>query len=333
MIKNLLKFVFAAGIIYWLLKSGKLDLTLVKKSFSAGYYWLGCLGILVVQDIISAFRWKILLEIKTGKKLPVLAMIKLTWIGLFFNSFLPGAVTGDFIKLLYAKDLDPKLTKTFLVTSVLLDRIIGLIGLLFLLGLFSVVYFSEITGISPQLNKLLYVNSLLFLGVIFFFISLFLPEKIQLTLRGFAIRIPVIGNKIDNTLEQVWLIGKNKKAVLSCALISMVLQFMNVCALYTVSYPFIEGSLPLAYAFTFIPIGFIAVAIPISPAGLGVGHMAFDSLFGYFNISGGANFFNLYFISLVFINLFGFIPYILSGRKHSLKEAEEFGQEVTPTNS
>ena len=104
---------------------------LVKKSFSAGYYWLGCLAILIVQDVVSAFRWKILLEIKTGTKLPALSMIRLTWIGLFFNSFLPGAVTGDFIKLLYAKDLDPKLTKTYLVTSVLLDRIIGLIGLLF----------------------------------------------------------------------------------------------------------------------------------------------------------------------------------------------------------
>ena len=176
MLKTILKFLFAGGIIFWLLRSGKLDLSLVKKSFSAGHYWLACLGILVVQDIVSAFRWKILLEIKTGRKLPALSMIRLTWIGLFFNSFLPGAVTGDFIKLLYARDLDPKLTKTYLVTSVLLDRIIGLIGLLFLLGLFSILYFKEVTGISPQINRLLYVNSLLFIGVIFFFISsFFLP--------------------------------------------------------------------------------------------------------------------------------------------------------------
>ncbi|TNF28083.1 MAG: flippase-like domain-containing protein, partial [Deltaproteobacteria bacterium] len=235
MIKTLLKFLFAGAIIFWLLKSGKLDMGLVKKSFSAGYYWLGCLAILIVQDVVSAFRWKILLEIKTGTKLPALSMIRLTWIGLFFNSFLPGAVTGDFIKLLYAKDLDPKLTKTYLVTSVLLDRIIGLIGLLFLLGLFSIVYFGEITGISPQINRLLYVNSFLFLGVIFFFISLFLPKNVQDFLKQLAKKIPVIGNKIENTLEQVWLIGENKKTVIICALMSMLLQFMNVCALYTVS--------------------------------------------------------------------------------------------------
>lgn len=327
MIKTILKFLFAGGIIFWLLRSGKLDMSLVKKSFSAGYYWLACLGILVVQDIVSAFRWKILLEIKTGTKLPAFSMIRLTWIGLFFNSFLPGAVTGDFIKLLYAKDLDPKLTKTYLVTSVLLDRIIGLIGLLFLLGLFSILYFKEVTGLSPQINRLLYVNSLLFIGVIFFFVSLFLPANIQEMLRGIARKIPVLGNKIDNTLEQVWLIGQNKKAVIICAIMSMGLQFLNVCALYTVSYPFMGEGIKLAYAFTFIPIGFIAVAIPISPAGLGVGHMAFEKLFGYFSIDGGANFFNLYFLSLVFINLFGFIPYILSGKKHSLKEAEEFSQE------
>jgi glycosyltransferase 2 family protein len=333
MIKTILKFLFAGAIIFWLLKSGKLDMGLVKKSFSAGYYWLGCLAILIVQDVVSAFRWKILLEIKTGTKLPALSMIRLTWIGLFFNSFLPGAVTGDFIKLLYAKDLDPKLTKTYLVTSVLLDRIIGLIGLLFLLGLFSIVYFGEITGISPQINKLLYVNSFLFLGVIFFFISLFLSKNVQELLKDLAKKIPVIGNKIENTLEQVWLIGENKKAVIICALMSMLLQFMNVCALYTVSYPFMGEGIKLAYAFTFIPIGFIAVAIPISPAGLGVGHMAFEKLFGYFNITGGANFFNLYFLCLIFVNLFGFIPYILSGKKHTLKEAEEFSHEPSTSNS
>ena len=144
--------------------------------------------------------------------------------------------------------------------------------------------------------------------------------------RQMARRVPVIGNKIDNTLEQVWLIGQNKKAVIICAVMSMGLQFLNVCALYTVSYPFMGEGIKLAYAFTFIPIGFIAVAIPISPAGLGVGHVAFEKLFGYFSIDGGANFFNLYFLSLVFINLFGFIPYIMSGKRHSLKEAKNLAK-------
>ena len=61
--------------------------------------------------------------------------------------------------------------------------------------------------------------------------------------------------------------------------------------------------------------------------------MAFEKLFGYFNITGGANFFNLYFLCLIFVNLFGFIPYILSGKKHTLKEAEEFSHEPSTSNS
>jgi glycosyltransferase 2 family protein len=326
MIKTLLKLTFAFGVIIWLLRSGKLDFNLVTQSFQIGYYWLAALAIIVFNACFSASRWKILLEVKTGVKLPYLKFVKLTWIGLFFNSFLPGAVTGDFIKLLYAKDLNDKLTKTYLVTSVLMDRILGLIGLLFLVGLFSSVYYSEVVIKSPEISKLMMINLLLFVAVIVFLITLFLPQKTQDFFLNLAAKTPFIGDKIETTLNQVWLIGKNKVAVFKCLSISLILQFLNVVCFYLLIYQFIENTVPLGHAFTFIPIGFVAVAIPISPAGLGVGHVAFETLFKYFGVAGGASFFNLYFLLMIFNNLFGFIPYVLSSKKHSLAEASQFEQ-------
>jgi glycosyltransferase 2 family protein len=324
MLKTLLKLVFAGGIIVWLLRSGKLDFSLISQSFQLGYYWLAALSIIMFNACFSAARWKILLEIKTGEKLPYFRFIKMTWIGLFFNSFLPGAVTGDFIKLLYAKDLDEKLTKTYLVTSVLMDRVLGLIGLLFLVGIFSISYYSEIITISPQISKLMNVNLLLFVGVIVFLITLFLPQKTQDWFLNLSLKIPFIGSKVEMTLKQVWLIGKNKIAVIKCLGISLVCQFLNVVCFYILIYQFIGNTVPLGHAFTFIPIGFVAVAIPISPAGLGVGHAAFQTLFSYFNVESGASYFNLYFLLMIFNNLFGFIPYVLSSKKHSLADASQF---------
>jgi len=109
---GLLKFVFAFGIIIYLINKGELDFSLIgemtynHKSTLA----LGLVGLLLAATI-SAVRWRSILHIKSAKKIKVLTMMRLTWIGLFFNCFLPGAVTGDLIKLIYAKEVDPTLKK------------------------------------------------------------------------------------------------------------------------------------------------------------------------------------------------------------------------------
>ena len=104
-----------------------------------------------------------------------------------------------------------------------------------------------------------------------------------------------------------------------------------VLAFYTLTSPFYEQALPLRYAFTFIPVGMIAVAIPIAPAGLGIGHAIFNWLFSFFNISKGASLFNLYFIAIMSINMVGSIFYVMSGKKHGLKDVEDFQNEEAKT--
>ncbi|MCF8057708.1 MAG: flippase-like domain-containing protein [Bacteriovoracaceae bacterium] len=323
-LKMVLKVILAVAIISWLLKSGKLDFSLINKSFEMGYGWLLCLAFLITQDCLSGIRWRWLLKVNSQAKFPFIDMIRVTWIGLFFNSFLPGAVTGDFIKLLYIRDLDPKMSKTYLVTSVLMDRILGLMGLLVILGIFSTIFYGEIVGLSGQMANLVHFNLLLFAGAIVFIGFLFAPRKLQDKVLKLSQLIPVLGNKIHNTLMSVWTIGDNKIVLFKCIALSMFLQAMNFGAFYLISSPFYGADIPFKYIVTLIPIGFMAVAIPISPAGLGVGHVIFDKLFSFVGIEGGANFFNLYFVAMVFINSFGFLPYIFGGRQHSLKEAEAF---------
>ena len=326
--KVLLKFLFALAIIIWLLKSEKLDFSLISQSFSNGYTWLICIVLIIIQDIVAAFRWKILLRVKSSEQLPFSQVIKVTWIGLFFNSVLPGAVTGDIIKLLYARDLDKKLDKTFLITSAVMDRVLGLIGLLFILGLFSSLYYSEIIAMGPKMETILHFNFFLFFGVLFFLIILFLPRKKTLKVVYLFSKLPLIGKKTSKTLAQIWLIGENKKQVFICLALSIVCQFLNVFAFWSITAPFYDKALAFHQLFTFIPLGQMAIAVPISPAGLGVGHVIFQTLFSYIGISNGASLFNLFFLALVFVNLLGFFPYILSGKKHGVNEAKDFDDEV-----
>jgi len=62
--------------------------------------------------------------------------------------------------------------------------------------------------------------------------------------------------------------------------------------------------------FLLVPLGLLLTAIPVSPAGLGVGQVAFLALFHWVGTSQGANLFTLYMASYVVINLTGALLYL-----------------------
>ena len=323
MFKTIAKFSLAALLIWWLLTSGKLDLSLVKKLIQDSNNWIYAAGIFFFQVSLSGIRWRLILKTRSENIIPIRKIISLTWIGQFFNTFLPGAVTGDLIKLVYARDLDTKLPKTFLIMSVLIDRVLGLVGLIFLTGLFTLINYDTMLAISPKMKALMPFNAILFAGSVVFLTSLLLPRKPRDLILFFCNKVPFIGTKLHQVFEQVWSIGKNKKTIFSAISLSLILQYMNVWIFWLVCSPFLENPIPVDQFFTFVPIGFITVSVPISPAGLGVGHLIFDELFKLVNVAGGASLFNLYFVITVSCNLLGVFPYLFN-KKHTLSEASEF---------
>ncbi|MFA6238943.1 MAG: lysylphosphatidylglycerol synthase transmembrane domain-containing protein [Bacteriovorax sp.] len=314
MIKLSLKFLFAAALLYWLFMSGKLDLSLVKKSFEVGPQWLIAFALIALQMWLGAFRYKLLLETKSQKKIPYLKLVRINYIGQFFSTLLPGAVTGDFFKLVYVKNLNDKFSKTFLVTTTLLDRVIGLSGLLFLAGFFSLIYYSEITALSSQIASVIFLNLFLFAGTLVFLGILVAPFHLQEKILILCKKIPFIGNRIFEILDQLFSLRESRLDILYSFLISVVSQFLSILSFWIISSPFYSGHLPLQYAFSFIPVGLIATVIPISPGGLGVGHVLFANLFSFVNINNGASLFNLFFLCNFAHNLLGLIPYLLSDK-------------------
>lgn len=309
----------AITIIYWLFQSGKIDFSLITKSFKFKTAWALSFSLVLGTIFLSTLRWKLLLEIKAKRKIAFISILKVQWIGLLFSSILPGAVTGDVIKLLYAKDLDDKFSKTFLLTSVLMDRVIGLLGLISLLGFSSILFYSELAQ-KPAVKELIHFNFILFLFIICFILGIFLPTKTQDQILKKTDQIPILGKQITKTLMQFWLLGSNKKLIFATIFISMIAQTFNIFAFWNLASNFFDHPVPIKYAFTFIPVGLISVAIPITPSGLGVGHMVFDKLFSFFNISKGASLFNFFFILSVSSYLLGIFPYLFSSKIHKLDE-------------
>ena len=79
----------------------------------------------------------------------------------------------------------------------------------------------------------------------------------------------------------------------------------------------------LATQFFLMPIGLITVAIPVAPGGIGIGHIAFESLYQLAGLSGGADIFNLFIIVQLGVFLLGGIPYFLYSSEYKIPDTQE----------
>jgi uncharacterized protein (TIRG00374 family) len=90
-------------------------------------YFLLSLGVFVVGQVIIAIRWWVLLRAQTIH-IGLLATLRLHFLGLFYNNVMPGSVGGDLLKAWYVTKHTHRRLEGAL--SVLVDRVIGLSGLL-----------------------------------------------------------------------------------------------------------------------------------------------------------------------------------------------------------
>lgn len=103
---------------------------------SATWIWILVAAIFfIVSKIVSAFRLNIYfrnMDVFISER----SNIKLYWLGMFYNLFLPGGIGGDAYKVILLKKKYPASTR-LLSAAVLLDRLSGIAGL----GMLAAVYF------------------------------------------------------------------------------------------------------------------------------------------------------------------------------------------------
>lgn len=81
-------------------------------------------------EILATVRWRILLQIQ-GIQLSWLRTAAIVMIGLFFNQFLPGGIGGDAMRLYFIFKQAPR-NKAGATLSIAMDRLFGLVAILFL---------------------------------------------------------------------------------------------------------------------------------------------------------------------------------------------------------
>tara|TARA_B100000925_G_C22011036_1_gene476507 strand:+ start:6887 stop:7873 length:987 start_codon:yes stop_codon:yes gene_type:complete len=315
MLKNFLKIIFSVGLFSYLVYQGKIDTKLLSRLLLTPGAMAVTLILIVSQNLSNSFRWLLILATQTKKKINFLFLAGINWIGLFFNTVLPGAVTGDLIKMLYVKQIDSKISKTSMVLTVLMDRIYGLLGLIILMGAISILRYERLTSIGPGLETIVHFNLLLLVGALSFFSLMFLPENYQKKFSYFCSKLPLIGKKTIHLNECFWMMAQKKKTLFTCVGISIISHNLGIMAFYHITSPFYEVPVEFLDIYSVIPVGMIITAIPISPGGMGVGHAAFEKILGYFQLNNGANLFNTFWIMILLNNILGLIPYLLFSKK------------------
>lgn len=311
---NSLKILIAGSLIYWLVSSGKLNFELLLALKDHPGAVLLAVALSIFNFILISFRWESILRVRSQIKLPISGLLKITWIGQFFSSVLPGSVSGDLVKILYVQKFDSNFSKKFIFASILIDRVMGLSGLILLVGISSLLFGNHILENAPAMSPLLNMNYLLvFLIVSSFSLFFFCHHWIRYLLKILSEQFfPKLFGKLINLWDDLVLI---KSKMLKAILLSIVVQFIGVLIFWSLIGPFVSGKMDFVQALAFIPLGLMTLALPVAPSGLGVGHAIFQKLFEFSGINDGASLFNLYFVVTLAVNVLGFIPYLLTKAK------------------
>lgn len=312
---NTIKILIAAALIYWLISSGKLDFKLLARLQEHPLAVLTSVALVLINFVLISYRWETILRARAQVTLPISGLFRITWIGQFFSSVLPGSVSGDLVKILYVQRFDPSFSKKFVFASILIDRVMGLSGLILLVGVSSLLFGPHILENAPAMKPLLNMNYGLAVLVIISFTTFFFGHHL---IRKFlqkceATLLPGIFSKIISLWDDLVMI---KSQMLKAIGLSLIVQFIGVLVFWFLISPFVGGRMDFVQALAFIPLGLMTLALPVAPSGLGVGHAIFQKLFEFSGIDNGASLFNLYFVVTLVINVFGVIPYVLTKVKN-----------------
>src|SRR5215469_11006013 len=147
---------------FWYI-SKKIDFNAAKNAFlKANWWWLFvAVVLLMLSKLFSAFRLNIYFR-NIQIHLSEWKNIKLYWLGMFYNLFLPGSISGDAYKVVLLKR---KYNSPYKKTSaaVLLDRFSGLLALGLIMSVYGVIV----------LDKMLY-DTILISGSVAAVIALYL---------------------------------------------------------------------------------------------------------------------------------------------------------------
>ena len=206
----------------------------------------------VVNVSLGGIRWRLLMRGFGARQLPGIPMaIRVFFVGLFYNTFIPGSVGGDVVRGVVSRRMFDNPVTSFVV--VLLERLIGLsaLGLLFAAGL---IWGPKVVAVHSAWSwgaVLIAVGVVLVIGVL-------LGGRLSFLWR----RIP----RAERPMDLIGVFG-----------ISFVGHCLNITTIYLLArgMGLSVGALALAFV---VPVALVAAILPIAILGMGPREVAMVAL-------------------------------------------------------
>lgn len=254
-------------------------------------YLIGMMGMSLLLMLISSVRWARLICAFGNPPPPILELLRLSLIGHFYNTFVPGAIGGDVLRATVTRAYYKKQNTSFLV--VFSERALGLLCLclLLLVGLLNV---------PPDI----------------------LPHAKHLALGGLGITV-LIGCTIHFrarllSFAQPYLDSLERPLELVLAFsISLVGQLSTLTLFALIVWAF-DADLSLSTMLFIFPLGLLASVIPLTVLGAGARELALISMlinYGGLNEPVAVSISTTYLGCLWFLGLIGGILHLFSRRK------------------
>lgn len=306
-----LRIAIAVGVLIYLVLSGAISWSALRGLVQVWPLTLSAFVLIMGNIALTAWRLCVLMKPRRFH-LSFSASLRLTLMGNFFNSCLPGSTSGDVVKIYYITEGN-RGRNTELTTIILLDRAAGMFALV-ITPLIAATLFPGVVASSSVLQGLLCVAAIVAALMVFGIVASTSDRVRENVVVDRLLRTLPWGRYVDKVFDTLQGYRSSNKTLLAAVMISLLSHSLALGAILFVA----EATSPNGFAWQMTllaPLGFLANTLPLTPGGLGVGETAFDALFAIGGIAGGAQVLLGWRLLFMMPGLLG-LGFYLQGRRH-----------------
>lgn len=273
-----MKLLVSGGLLYWLLSKvdrGQLWDTVQHASIP---FVLVALALYMVVILISAWRWQRLLDAQ-HVSVPFARLTGSFLVATFFNNFLPSNIGGDVIRITDTAVAAGSRTRA--ATIVLLDRAIGLLGLVFVAA--AAATLATELGEREPFNPLWLWLSMV-AGSIAVVVALFYPKLIGKALHPLRVfHQEWVTLQISRLIHALEKFGQSPATLGQCFLGAIAVQAV-ILGYYAVLAYAMHIPVPTVHLAVLIPMSFVVQMLPLSVNGFGLRESIFVFYFSWLGL-------------------------------------------------
>ncbi|MBV8828019.1 MAG: flippase-like domain-containing protein [Hyphomicrobiales bacterium] len=256
----------ALGGLFWF---GSVDLKVLTNLSGSYDVPLGVFFLIALTVIIAAYRWNVLLRTQ-AIAVGTARALNITWIATFYNMFVPGGVGGDATRILYVLPFS-RGRRGAGVLSVLIDRVLGLLGLVSI-GFAILLLRPDLAfGYDSGNSRALVGVSVFAAGVV----ALFAIPRLLVGIPGASARPGLLWRALRAAVLILRDFSAHPGSLAAGWALSMLLHVVSLGAIAALGIWSGIGHLDWAGYALAGAVSMLANVLPLTPGGIGVGELAF----------------------------------------------------------